>query len=226
MGQGQRGREFAHVGSASALYLSRGWVCNKGVRLCKFLFPHCGSQSPPPPRSAFCQLEFASRTLYTFRRVIYLGSSEDRHDSVSFSFVCTIELAYCHLLPQSRRVSKCSTIPLELIFANRFSVREEKLSCFPGIGNFPPEISHSVHKQHYPNGGHCLLLLLQWEGNSVCSLQACPHLGCRFTVLRSLLTLTEAQTPAEWEGLCVGTRWLTFPLLWTHKWVLVSQISL
>lgn len=95
---------------------------------------------PHPLCSAFCQPEFTSRTLYTFRRVIYLGSSEDRHDSVSFSFVCTTELTCRHPLPQSHRVNKCTTIPSELIFANRYSFWRKSCLASQGL-EIPPQRS-------------------------------------------------------------------------------------
>lgn len=70
LGQGQRGREFAHVGSASALYLYRGWVCNKAGHLCKCSCSDVVAiRALPRQASVVCQQELTSRTSYTLREL-------------------------------------------------------------------------------------------------------------------------------------------------------------
>lgn len=183
----------------------------------------CSSQSPPPTSIplSICNLsaELSSRTSLTLGE-LDAGSPLQTDVTASFSFVCSTAWTSHHLLLWSHRVNKCSTTPLELIFANWFSILEEKLTCFLGIGNFPPETSCCVHRQNQTNGTTAYLSCSLWQGNSVYSLQTWPRLCCSHCARapRPLPTLPEASPDTG----CVERAlwWLAghqkpSPFLWT-----------
>lgn len=70
--------------------------------------------------------------------------------------------------------------PMELIFASLYSVLEEELTCFPGIGNFPSSREHLFCLEtESVQRGRCLpLLLLVGRERSLCSVNMLLQIHC------------------------------------------------